>query len=98
MKRVFCLVIFSMCLAVSTFGQAKLTYSHEGKLYSASLYRAFRPEKARELIERFELHYTSKHASWLNVSECELSTMTRQCLNRRIPDRQTLSGQLKAWE
>ncbi|SVE40862.1 uncharacterized protein METZ01_LOCUS493716, partial [marine metagenome] len=33
MKRVFCLVIFSMCLAVSTFGQAKLTYSHEGKLY-----------------------------------------------------------------
>jgi hypothetical protein len=56
----------------------------------ASLYEAFAPEKARRLIERFEFHYTPKHGSWLNIAECELSVLSRQCLNRRIPDMETL--------
>ena len=64
----------------------------------ASLYKAFAPAEARRIAERFEWHYTPKHGSWLNIAECELSTLARQCLDRRIPDRQTLGTQTKAWE
>ena len=64
----------------------------------ASLYCAFPPEKARELIKRFEFHFTPKHASWLNIAECELSALARQCLNRRISAKAVLKEQVQAWQ
>jgi len=64
----------------------------------ASLYEAFPPAEARRLVERFEWHYTPKHGSWLNMAECELSVLAGQCLDRRIPDKQTLIGEVAAWE
>ncbi len=64
----------------------------------ASLYKAFPPAEARQLVKRLKIHYTPKHGSWLNIAECELSTLTRQCLSRRIPDLGTLSKETKAWE
>ena len=64
----------------------------------ASLYEAFPAEEARRLAQKLEIHYTPKHGSWLNVAEIELSAMTRQCLNRRIPDRATLTSEVAAWE
>lgn len=64
----------------------------------ASLYEAFPPEEARRLIERLEIHYTPKHGSWLNMAETELSVLTKQCLNRRIPDKPTLTSEVAAWE
>jgi hypothetical protein len=64
----------------------------------ASLYEAFPPAEARRLIGRFELHYTPKHGSWLNMAETELSVLTTQCLDRRIPDPTTLSQEVAAWE
>lgn len=48
------------------------------------LYEAFEPKEARRLVERFEVHYTPKHGSWLNVAEIFLSTLSRQCLDQRI--------------
>ncbi len=63
----------------------------------ASLYQAFPPTEARRLAERFEWHYTPKHGSWLNIAECELSVIARQCLGRRIPDRTTLETGTRAW-
>lgn len=51
---------------------------------TASLYKAFPPEKARRLAERLEIHFTPKHGSWLNVAEIELSVLKRQCLSSRI--------------
>lgn len=64
----------------------------------AAFYLAFEPQEARRLVERFELHYTPKHGSWLNMAEIELSALTRQCLDRRIPDKDTLIQQVKAWK
>lgn len=64
----------------------------------ASLYKAFPPEKARSLAERLEIHYTPKHGSWLNIAEIELSVLTSQCLNRRIPDIDTLRRETRAWQ
>jgi hypothetical protein len=49
-------------------------------------------------VERFELHFTPKHGSWLNMAEIELSALVRQCLDRRIPDKETLIREVKAWE
>lgn len=64
----------------------------------ASLYKAFAPEKARSLAERLEMHFTPKHGSWLNMAEIELSVLTTQCLNRRIPDLPTLLQETTAWQ
>jgi hypothetical protein len=64
----------------------------------ASLYEAFTPAEARRLMERFELHYTPKHGSWLNMAETELSVLATQCLARRIPDPTTLTHEVAAWE
>ena len=64
----------------------------------ASLYEAFPPQEARRLVERFEWHYTPKHGSWLDMAESELSVLSRQCLDRRIADKQTLTDEVAAWE
>jgi hypothetical protein len=64
----------------------------------ASLYEAFPPERARRLAERFEVHYTPKHGSWLNVAEIELSVLARQCLDRRIESAEELRREVGAWE
>ena len=63
----------------------------------ASLYEAFAPEEARRLAKRLEIHYTPKHGSWLNIAEIELSAFTGQCLDRRIPDIETLRSQARTW-
>jgi len=64
----------------------------------ASLYEALPAVEARRLVERFEWHYTPKHGSWLDLAESELGVLTSQCLNRRIPDKQTLIDEIAAWE
>lgn len=64
---------------------------------TASFYEAFEPEEARRLIERLEIHYTPKHGSWLDIAEIELSVFTKQCLDRRIPDIDTLRKEANAW-
>jgi uncharacterized small protein (DUF1192 family) len=64
----------------------------------ASLYEAFPAEEARRLVERFEWHYTPKHGSWLNMAEIELSVLSTQCLDRRIPDKALLTEEVVAWE
>jgi hypothetical protein len=63
-----------------------------------SLYEAFPPEQARRLASRLEIHHTPKHGSWLNIAEIELSALTLQCLDRRIPDRETLTEETHQWE
>jgi DDE superfamily endonuclease len=64
----------------------------------ASLYEAFPPAEARRLAERFVWHYTPKHGSWLNMAESELGVLASQCLDRRIPDKETLSKEAAAWQ
>jgi hypothetical protein len=63
----------------------------------ASLYQAFPAAEARRLVERFEWHYTPKHGSWLDLAESELSVLSCQCLDRRIPDKDTLTKEVAAW-
>ena len=65
---------------------------------TASLYSAFPAAEARRLVERFELHYTPKHGSWLDMAESELGVLASQCLDRRFADKQILTSEISAWE
>jgi len=64
----------------------------------ASLYEAFEPKEAKRIVEKLEIHYTPKHGSWLNMAEIELSVLSRQCLDRRVPDFETLQAEVRAWQ
>ena len=63
---------------------------------AASFYRHLPAEQAFALAERFELFYTPKSASWLNMIEIEFSAISRQCLNRRIPTMEALRSEVLA--
>ncbi len=64
----------------------------------ASLYEAFEPAEARRLMNRFELHYTPKHGSWLDMAEIELGILGRQCLARRIDNVDDLRREITTWK
>jgi transposase len=64
----------------------------------AALYEFFPPAEAKRILDKLEFHYTPKHGSWLNMAEIEFSVLTRQCLDRRIPDGDTLCRETSAWE
>jgi hypothetical protein len=63
-----------------------------------SLTDAFGKEIGTEIWDRFTIHYTPKHGSWLNQAEIEIGLFSRQCLgNRRIPDLTALRRQSRMW-
>lgn len=66
--------------------------------HPAALYDSFKPPEARRLADKLEWHYTPEHASWLNIAECELSVLRRQCLRARTPDIETVRHKLTCWE
>jgi hypothetical protein len=62
-----------------------------------SFYQVLPASAAFELSQRFELHYTPKKGSWLNMAEIEFAALVKQCLDRRIPDFDTLRREVLAW-
>ncbi len=64
----------------------------------ASFYEIFPPEQAKALIDRLEIHYTPKHASWLNIAEIELSVLARQGLAHNIATVEELCQQVQSWQ
>lgn len=63
----------------------------------SSLYEAFEPQEARRLLRKLEFHYTPRHGSWLNMAEIEISVLSRQCLQQRLPSIPELETQVTAW-
>jgi hypothetical protein len=68
--------------------------THDG----ASLYEAFAPNVARQLLDRIEFHYTPKHGSWVNMAETEINIMKSQCLDRRLENPTRIAAEIAAWE
>jgi hypothetical protein len=88
-------------LSDTHFREAKMIVLVQDNLNThkpASLYEAFPAAEARRLVERFQWHYTPKHGSWLDMAESELGVLSSQCLDRRIPDKQTLIDEVAAWQ
>lgn len=67
--------------------------THQG----GSFYAHLQPEQAFALAQRFEMHFTPKGASWLNMIEIEFSALSKQCLDRRIPCQKQLEHEVLAW-
>jgi hypothetical protein len=65
---------------------------------AASGDETFAPADARRILKKLAFHYTPKHGSWLNMAEIALSILTRQCLDRSIPDEDTLQQEVQAYE
>ena len=63
---------------------------------TASLYATFEPSKACALAQKFEIHYTPKHGSWLNIAEIEIAALAKTCLNRRIENAATFKKEIQA--
>jgi hypothetical protein len=66
--------------------------------HPAALYETFAPEEANRILKKLEFHYTPKHASWLNQVEIEFSVVSRQCLDRRIPNKSELTAAINSWQ
>jgi hypothetical protein len=64
---------------------------------AAAFYENFPAEQARRLARRIEFVYTPVHGSWLNMVEIEISVLVRQCLKRRLPDKERLEREAEAW-
>jgi len=64
----------------------------------ANLYLVFPPAEARRLAERFELHFTPTHGSWLNMAEIEIGIFERGCLRRRVSSVEVLVQRVTALE
>lgn len=62
-----------------------------------AFYHVLPSEEAFQFAQLFELHYTPKKGSWLNMAELEFAALAQQCLDRRIPDRKTLEKEVLAW-
>lgn len=63
----------------------------------ASLYKTFAPAEARRILDKLVFYYTPKHGSWLNMAEIEFSVLSRQCMDTRIPDQETLRQAVDEW-
>lgn len=63
----------------------------------ASFYEVFPPDSAKYLADKLEIHYTPKHGSWLNMAEIELSVLSSQCLDRRMPDKPFVETEIDHW-
>lgn len=62
---------------------------------AGSFYEDLPAEQAFDLAQRFEMHYTPKKGSWLNIAELELSALSRICLSRRISSIEELDRQIQ---
>jgi len=78
-------------------GKVHLVCDNFNTHHIASLYQAFSADEAHRLAGRLDITYTPRNGSWLNVAEIELSFVSQQCLDRRIPDQATLDQELFAW-
>lgn len=75
-----------------------LVMDHLNTHTPGALYDVFPPAEAKRLADKLEIHYTPKHGSWLNIAEIEFSVLSRQCLDRRVPDAATLTREVAAWQ
>jgi len=64
----------------------------------ATLCATVPPAAARRRAERFAVHHTPRHGTGLTRADIAITGLSRQCLNRRIPDRETLVNAVAAWQ
>ena len=87
-----------MALAYPAAQTIHLVTDHLNIHRQKSLVEVFGAAMAAEVWDRFRVHYTPTHGSWLNQAEIEIGIFARQCLGkRRIPHLEGLRREAKAW-
>lgn len=61
------------------------------------LYEAFPPIEAKRIADRFEVHYTPKHGSWLDMAEIEIGVLMRHGLPVRVACIEEMGHLVRAW-
>jgi transposase len=88
-------------LIVSQYPRARtihLVMDNLNTHYKKSLVETFGATEANRLWNRLTVHYTPKHASWLNMAEIEIGILSRQALRKRLGDELMLRVEVTAWE
>src|SRR5215469_11784159 len=94
----FAMVVAKLALAYPGASTIHLVMDNLNIHRRKSLTDTFGKETGTEIWDRFRVHYTPKHGSWLNQAEIEIGLFSRQCLGkRRIGDRATLRKETRAW-
>ncbi len=66
--------------------------------FEKSFLETFGEEETRRIMSRIRFHYTPKHASWLNMAEIEIGTLSRQSIQGRIPTEEKLVEKARLWQ
>lgn len=88
-------------LVNETYPQAtkiRLVLDNLNTHFEKSFFKTFNQKEAKRILKKIEFHYTPKHASWLNMAEIEIGILDRQCLRKRIGDRESMKNEVAAWE
>ena len=94
-------VVFVQALLTDTYAAARkvhLVLDNLNTHFRKSFEDVLGKRAASALLRRVHFHYTPKHASWLNMAEIEIGILSRQCLDRRISDRELLRREVDAWQ
>ena len=94
----FAQVLFRLALAYPDAENIHLVMDNLNIHRRKCLIDLYGDEMGCEIWDRFTIHYTPTHGSWLNQAEIEIGLFSRQCLGkRRIPDLETLRRETRAW-
>jgi len=94
-------VAFIMSLLAGIYSGVKVLHLVMDNLnthFASSFVEVLGEAAAASILERIQLHYTPKHASWLNMAELEIGIMDKQCTGRRMPNKEFISKEVAAWE
>lgn len=94
-------VRFVKTLLEQTYGSARkvhLVLDNLNTHFRSCFQEVLGRKAAARLLRRVKFHYTPKHASWLNMAEIEIGILDRQCLDRRWPNRETMTREVAAWQ
>lgn len=95
-KADYCRFMHRVAALFPTAEKVMLVQDNLNTHNASSFYENLPPEDAFALAQRFEMHYTPKKGSWLNMAELELSAISRICLSRRIPSADVLDREVQA--
>jgi hypothetical protein len=95
-KREYALFMKALAALYPEAKKIRLIQDNLNTHNASSFYENFSAEEAFELSQRFEIYYTPKSGSWLNLIEIEFSALSKQCLNRRIATQEKLSREVLA--
>lgn len=97
-KRDWALLTRELCDEIHPAAEKIVLVMDNLNIYAPSSFEeSFDPATSRRLHVRLEIHCTPKHGSWLNIAEIELSILSCQCLDQRIPDAEELGEEIEAW-